>query len=608
MANLKRLLNKKGWTGRELGILEVSNMAICFSQALSGEEPKPLFDKAQFRKMLNSLTDSGQGRIYNGYISIHEWLSLSYNAAQAHLQQVQLRYRAISSYIEDAILTEDVYSYIAKLPVIMTQKQYEDALEQGRQEWLSGKGDSLLNLIYRATEYYIEKLNAEPSKANPLKAIRKKYLAQPVKSDFILSRWNEATGAGYYMLEDGRRSDQMTDEEWQEAITTPKMKETLRAMDGEGLADMTASQVAYLRITNRSKVIFNGGTEAEADKFQQEEDYKAGLATPAKWHTYEEPPTDLTKWEVIEDPATVYEIFLNSLGGGDDSEDGKAFTEEAKIFLEEFSELVAVIIKELDKKYFNGEKKLFEIPVKGKEPLQSLATVPVEQWYNTVFDWEQLYNIDFYGMREEANRKDIIFDGNWRAIANGIAIIEPPQFRFNSVVDERGYYIPPVVNNSMDAHSLLSFCQDSEDYAFNTDEIIKSRKSLLESYRWIKGYNTAIDLIASYFDLKAIECFKFNIADIEEKIDALNELVPMLYARIKRTDYEDKELQARKMGVLKDFFQPIRYKHLTITEEDKEAAAALFSDFTAFIDDNLTAILCTVELPEEEEDGEGAGE
>lgn len=39
-------------------------------------------------------------------------------------------------------------------------------------------------------------------------------------------------GEGYYTIEDGsgRRSDTMTAEEWQKAITTPAMKQALRDM------------------------------------------------------------------------------------------------------------------------------------------------------------------------------------------------------------------------------------------------------------------------------------------------------------------------------------------------------------------------------------------
>ena len=61
MADIKRLLNKKGWTGRELGILELTNMAIMFRQAIEGKPQKPLIEEAQFRKMINAITDRQQG-------------------------------------------------------------------------------------------------------------------------------------------------------------------------------------------------------------------------------------------------------------------------------------------------------------------------------------------------------------------------------------------------------------------------------------------------------------------------------------------------------------------------------------------------------------------
>ena len=177
MADIKRLLNKKGWTGKELGILELTNMATLFRQRISGNQnPTPLVTKGQFQKMLSSITDSTQGRIYNGYISIHEWLSLFYNIALTNEQQAQLRFKSLSSYIIEASIAEDTYSYIESLPVIMTEKQYNEAVEEGRRRWLkeedgTPRGDSVLALIFRAFEYYAEKLEKEPTKANPLKPI-----------------------------------------------------------------------------------------------------------------------------------------------------------------------------------------------------------------------------------------------------------------------------------------------------------------------------------------------------------------------------------------------------------------------------------------------------
>ncbi len=81
--------------------------------------------------MINGITDRQQGQVYNGYISIHEWLSIRYNIAQTQLQQAQLQYRTLAGYITDATLAEDVYRYIEQLPAIMTEKQYRDAKETG---------------------------------------------------------------------------------------------------------------------------------------------------------------------------------------------------------------------------------------------------------------------------------------------------------------------------------------------------------------------------------------------------------------------------------------------------------------------------------------------
>ena len=68
MANIKRILNKKGWTGRELGILELTNMCVMFRQALEGKEPTPVVEPAQLQRMVSTMTDRQQARTYNGYI------------------------------------------------------------------------------------------------------------------------------------------------------------------------------------------------------------------------------------------------------------------------------------------------------------------------------------------------------------------------------------------------------------------------------------------------------------------------------------------------------------------------------------------------------------
>lgn len=579
--DMKRLLNKKGWTGRELGIIELTNMAVQFRQALQGEEPKPLIETSQLQKMVNEIKDPVQGRAYNGYISIHEWLSLKYNIAQTQIQQAQLQYRTLEGFITTAILAEDVYRYVEQLPAIMTQKQYDKAREEGIEAYLTDEDgedlqSNIFNLIERATAFYLHKLQTEPEKPNPLKAIRKKYIAQPVKSKLILDRYNEVTGEGYYTLEDGRRSDQMTSEEWQDAIT--------RATD-------ETDTIAQQRVIDRSRVIFNGGTEEEADKAQEKADYERGLATPVKWHTYTEPPTDLTKWDIIEQEL-LFEFYPASLDGEDPYSESN-FNTSMEDFKEEFSELVAAMLSDMDKRYFKGDK-------------VQASKLPVKEWATTLISWRRLYELDFYGERAEAESDTSIFNGNKRALFNGVAIVRPSDLLYKSCrIDEQGYYTEPEIQSSLKKFSLEAFFTEAEDYASNIEVMETSRETFLDSYYFIIGYNYAVDRIAAVYDVPELEVFKMSIEELSDRIDAFNALVPVLYSRIKYTDYGDKELQAMKLKVLKDYFQPVEYKALAIPEKNKKEIEELLEDFKAFKPENADRfynLLCT--RPKTE--GEGA--
>lgn len=610
MADIKRLLNKKGWTGRELGILELTNMAVMFRQALEGKEPQPLVEQAQLRKMINTITDRQQGQVYNGYISIHEWLSIRYNIAQTQLQQAQLQYRTLVGYITDATLAEDVYRYIEQLPAIMTEKQYRDAREAGLKKWLydedgTERGDSLAALIERGISFYTKQLQTNPAKPNPLKAIRKKYIAEPVKSKLILEGYNEVMGEGYYTIEDGsgRRSDTMTAEEWQEAITTPAMKQALKTTDGSGTE--YTQQIATRRLLERAKVIFEGGTEADADEAQQKKDYERGLATPVKWHYYEEAPADLTKWDIVE-AGLMY--FYGGLFCGMDVSEGE-YLAELEDFLTEFRELADAIIADIEKLYLTGKDPLQPLPVEGREPLKDIASLPLQDWSSTVFSWGDLYKLDVYGFKKDAEADTTIFDGNKRAILNGIAILRASDLLDRSPrINESGYYVEPDIMHTLSNFTLEAFFPEAEDYADNLEIVETARQTLIESYYHLKGYNYALEIIASFYDVPEIAIFQMNTSGIEDKIRAFNGLVPILYKKILDTDYEDKELKERKLQVLKDLFQPIDYEALTIPEEKKEAAQQLLVDFKAFQPENANrfdGMLCTLPEPEDE-DGEGA--
>ena len=123
------------------------------------------------------------------------------------------------------------------------------------------------------------------------------------------------------------------------------------------------------------------------------------------------------------------------------------------------------------------------------------------------------------------------------------------------------------------------------------------------------GYNTAIDMIASYYEVPELSAFKLNLEGITTKIDALNSIVPMLYMRIKDTQYEDQELKERKLQVLKDFFPPLDYKSLAIPQENIDRVKQLFEDFQAFKgEESISDLMFYRKAPSEDEEGGDADE
>lgn len=599
MADIKKLLNKKGWTGRELGIIELTNMCSVFKQSLEGISPVvPLVDNAQFQKMLNSITDSYQDRIYNGYISIHEWCTLHYNIRLAHEQQAQLRYKDLIDMVEMAIMAEDVCEYESKLPVIMTQKQYEEAVARGRQLWLRGEEDdpsyfkeNLAQMIVNAVDYYSELLASDPKKPNPLKPVRKKYVAEPISSPLIRTRYNRAADNGYWMTEDGKRSDQMTEVEWQKAITTPKMAQLLEKMNQEECqtaASPTAEAIALERAQTRADLLYSGMDNMEVDKAEKQKNLEDGLGVKTTRHYYKEIPEDLTKWDVITDHCPLVEIYCELLSCT--NPDPEEYAAELRDFYEEFQEIIRVILQDIDEKWFSGEA--------------GLVDLPLEKWENFTFTGTEMYERGLYGFRATVDRPDILFDDNWKAVSQGIAILREDMINSRHI-DDRGYYIPPEIHHSFSSHGLESFFSDNENFADNLDSMESGRAALLDSYYILKAFNLAIDMIADYYDVPDLEILKANTRKIEKMVDAINELVKILYMKIHDTwNYHDEELKERKLQVVREIFTPIDWKSVQIPEATIEEARATLKDFRAFKDNAISDILIWRKPAEEREEAD----
>ena len=520
MSDIKRLLNKKGWTGKELGQIELSNMAYTFGQQIEGKEPTPLVSHADFRKMLNTLKDPVQIRAYNGYVSIHEWLSVAYNITSGQEQQAQSNFKTLLNYITVAQAIEKTYGYIEQLPVIMTEKQYREYKERRIKEITEPPEEApmafnLFNALIEATESLVNQLQTHPRKPNPLKALKPKLKKERVKDPRILSRYNEVMGNGYYTLDEtGQRSDTMTAEEWQEAVALPEIDKALTFKE-----DGKIHPTVFTRIQEVAKATFRGASEEELKEIEK----KYSLLKPTTFHLYEEPPKDLNKWEILQtgDLFAYYRSLESKSPEGEELDNDEDYIQatiaDIEAFKSEFPQVFDAVLNDMRK--YMGDT----------------VDTPIEEWATTMFSWADLHRVGFYDFDKTYLDDVALYAGSKRMIVNGVAVLQEGSFTEYSI-DSNGYYKTPNILADLTPFSLTALFTDDPNYATTAKELEDARETLLDSYYFMLGFNEAIDLISKYFGVPQLEVFKFKTDIMANRMEAFNTITAMLYKEIQERD------------------------------------------------------------------------
>lgn len=543
--DINALLRKKSWSGKELGILEITNMCYKFKQGSAGLD-NPLIDDQTFSIMLEkNIKTKEDAREYSEYMDIHKFISLVHNVKHSSIQQLQLRHKIILDYIQNAIHAEDIYYYIDELPVIMTEKQYKEEREKRLQKIIANITYTPMEILLILLNKYIDSYKKNPRKANPLKQLFKKYAIELIKSKHTLRRYNEKTDNGYYTLPDGRRSDQMSEEEWNSIIKAEEEKIKRKI-------NKSSEDIKQKRFIRKVKAVYNGMTPHEADKTIKEQD---GLVVKTEWHIYEEPPKDLTKWEVLANNDFIYELY------------NPKKSDDIKAFIEDYEELAELLKDEIDRLYFKGFSK-----------------IPYDEYHKEHYSGKEAYNNNFASI-DYITEDSYIFDGE-RANRNGIAILQPNWL--NRCIDKNGYYKEPKIIHSLQSYSLEAFFPGNENYDHNIKTIKTSRKSILVSYYFLSCIDYIIKATADLYDIPDIKIFGVDMNDIKEMIDALNDTIAVLYTRICDTLYQDETIKERKLQVIKDIFYPIDYEQIKIPTEKIDELIQYTRNFNNMINILLT--------------------
>lgn len=573
--SINRLLNKKSWTGVEVGKALIASY-VHDVRNLRNPNRKPLFSQEDLNRMTDSLQTEQQICPYLVYEQIYSSCVEGFNKAQSLAQQFLHGYYRLLMQLEEVRQADIVKKATDGYPLILSRQQYERILEAEKAD-KRAKETSFYYIMFDYLEYCIANEDKAPAAIKTaLEACKK----ETVTNSRILATYNEDMGEGYYRLPDGTESRSCSSEEWQQALKMNYIKaHGLPADIGEQEFKKHVFNFSGTRHLKIIEMLFkgkeaivawakeNGFPEQEIAALEEEEnieDFIAGVledidnqcrATTAdncsserlemesycKWVTPTEVPEGLTKYDIIAEP----ELILRYSGG---YEDDIAEEQQLEEFKADYPKLYKALQAELKK-------------------ILKFKNTPAA---DKIYTWGELADMQlgFYPALIEVKTQDIIAyyceehteeNHNKRTIAafKDIAIIEKESYSGSSIDAETGNYIEPV--NPYFAISSLD--------SITTEEAIKIDgyiTGLIEpAAKYLQAYNVLIEILAKGYDVADLTAGKADLDGLEDKCEAFNGLLYLTFEMLTGSPDEKK----RKRKLLQDYFRPLEWEDWKPTEK-----------------------------------------
>lgn len=580
MANkyqLDKLLKKKGWTGKEVGQLLIASMLNDIKQLGQGEKT-PLFSQADFEKMESSLNSDFDYLSYGVYRELYSSIIDSFNIGQGLCQQFYNGFSRLYLMLREVQIADKVQKAYDDTPLIMTESQYK-RLEAEAVQTLKGNKESYYSLLF----YILEKfLDAGDEAPEPIRTAIEATKEIPAEKITFSRSYNEQMGLGYYSLPDGRRSDQMTSEEWQKALEEEFLRTHKLTINGEPAStEETIREYNIDRLTKGYELFFKGakairefvlertGKELDGTDEEIEEaldgiiDYvgKArynpnaekieealGFSTPAEWHTYEELPEGLTAYDLLHLIAE-----SSSYEETDEKKHLKAFKTEYK---ELYTALNAYIEENVPK-------------ARGLKP---------NQLYKDIVSWGELADAGIIGYSSLIQPDDREIVQIWtegedttenkskrlRAGRRGIAILRNPA---SYQTDENGDYI--------EKKSPLPFFLSLYTLEGDGDKIAEINSYIdnliYPALSYLYAFNSLMGIIGKVYDLPELEeVARFDTRIFESNMSGYNGMLYLFYHNV----YGNEEEKQRKRAIIKEIFRPLEADTLKPSQEAIEEVTA----------------------------------
>ena len=575
MANtnqLKNLLKKKGWTGKEVGQLLIASMLNDIKQLGQGEKNQ-LFSQSDFEKLESSLTSDRDYISYGVYRDLYSSIIDSFNRGQGLFQQFYNGFSRLFTEFREVQNADNAQKSIDNIPLIMTESQY-NRLEKEAEKTFRGYKESYYSLLFFLLENSLDAGDEAPEHIRDAIEATKKIPAERI----TFSRsYNEQMGEGYYTLPDGRRSDQLTSEEWQKALEELFLKKhNLNDNDKENSASTEELVQAFntQRLIESYELFFKGasyirecalkktGKELESTDEELENIFneiideigkrnynpvKADIeealdfSTPTEWHTYEKLPEGLTAYDLLD-------LITDSsrYGETDPKKHLQAFKAE---YTELYNTLNAYIEENIPK-------------ARGLNP---------NQLYKDIVSWGELADAGIMGYSHliQPTDKDIVDvwtrgedttenqSRRFRTDFKGIAILKHPN---KNQTDDKGDYV--------EESSPLMFFNNLyalENNGKKIDDIQSYATSLIyPALGYLYAFNALMDIIGGVYDLPELaKVAHFDTSLFENKMSGFNGMLYIFYHDVYGNEAEKK----RKRAIIKEVFSPLEADTLKPSQE-----------------------------------------
>jgi len=564
------LLNKKGWTGVEVGKALVASI-IHDIRHQSEPDYKPLFSQSDFVKMESSLNTERDYLAYGVYRDIYNSIVDTYNRGLGQHQQFYNGYYRYAMHLKDCTVAEQMLQRAELTPYVMTQEQYNKLKEQ-RETTLKGFMESFSGLLFTLLSHIMDSPEDAPEAIRTAIEATKK---EAVTNERILSSYYEVYGMGYYQLPDGTRSDSFEGEGWQEKLKEEYLKTHKLRINGKQASFEDTILHYYTERRLKGYELYFNGIDAVKKLYEEHtgkepppedevgihpavlqiKDIVEGemLGSGAEWHYYKEAPAELTKYDIIAESLCFYD--------GEESEDGEPQLKEFKADYPALYKALEAYIKELVpqardlkptqySKEFITWGELAELKV-GRYPAYCIA--------DDVTDiLEALAETDEDTTENLLKRKRLMF--------NGIVIAQAPNaFQLN----ERGEYIDNI-KHILGFSSVFSIDSIGKSESIREDIQAVRDNLFLPALQYLYAFNALVKILGAIYDLDELGEVEISTERFESQLEALNNQLYMLYGDVYGTD-ADKE---RKRDIIKEVFQPINLDELKPTAEAIETVTA----------------------------------